>query len=225
MKGVIRAVIPLMALVLLTGPGLRAQGSRTLDDVLAEMVRVGSSLQTMQAQVERDEVNGLLGTHLISSGRIYFEPSGAESRIRMNLTEPAPQQLLVTGGRAQLFNARTLQLDEYDLGERSDVAEYLVVGFGPGNADLAANFDIELGGEEQLDGRPVSVLTLRPISEEVLRRVQSIRLWVDQERWVPLQQRLNTGGNHLIVSYSDITINEEIPDGTWELDLPDGVKR
>jgi outer membrane lipoprotein-sorting protein len=210
----------------LTAPS-RAQEPVPLDAVLARMADAGEDFATLHADIDRDRVNGLLGSHALSSGEIFFAADGENSRIRMNLAEPAREELLVAEGKAQLFNASTLQLQEYTLGEgRRDVAEYLVVGFGPANSSLDTNFEIELEGEEELNGETVSVLLLTPRSAEVARQVNSIRLWVEHNRWIPLQQRLNTqGGDYLIVSYSDIQINGDIPNGTFRLDLPPNVIR
>jgi outer membrane lipoprotein-sorting protein len=131
----------------------------------------------------------------------------------------------VVGGMVQNYNPRTNQVQEGSLGDRSDIVAVMAVGFGPANADLAANFEIELVGEEDLNGVPTSLIELIPREEEFLRFAESIRLWVGQEDWIPIQQRLQPPGvNYVIVTYSAVELNDGLPDSTWILDLPDDVE-
>ena len=210
--------------VAFTVPGI-SQSQYTLDDVLERMIEAGNQLQTLEAHVERDTVTVIVDDHALSSGQIYFAARGSASEIRMNLPEPAGQELLVVEGKVQLYSPRTNQVQEYDLAERGDIVEFLVVGFGPANASLQDKFEVVFVDEEDLQGIATSVIDLTPRSEEVLRNFRNLRLWVDQERWMPIQLRLDQpGGNHQMVKYSEIQINSGFSDSVFELDLPDDVQ-
>ena len=203
------------------------QATFSLEDVLERMAGAGRDFQTLEARVDRDTVNGLVNDHDLTSGMVYFDVRGDESRIRLNITDPeiARQEVLVTSSEIQSYNPRTNQVSRGTLGGGADVAQFLVVGFGPGNASLASNFEIELVGDEDLDGVRTSLLELVPRSDEVRSRVSRIRLWIDQDRWIPLQQRLDQPSlNYQVVKYVSVTINGGIPDSTFELDLPDNVE-
>lgn len=216
-----------LLLIAIAAVPVSGQDRHSLDEVLERMAAVGMEFETLEARIERDTVNILVNDHDLNAGTVYFAARGRESSVRMNLTEPeiARQEVLVAEGRWQSYNPRTHQVSQGELGGRADVAQYLVVGFGPANASLEENFVIQLIGEEDVGGVATSVLDLVPRAEEVLRNVSRVRLWVDQRRWIPVQQKLDQpGGNYQVVTYSDIEINEGLPGGIFELDLPDGVE-
>jgi outer membrane lipoprotein-sorting protein len=221
-------VVALAALMGLAGlASAFAQVRIGLDQVIENMTRAGNAFTTMEAHVDRDTVNALVDDHDLNGGTVYFAADGESSRIRLTISEPARsrQDVLVAAGQFQSYNPRTNQVTQGSLGGRSDIAQFLVVGFGPGNASLASNFGIELIGEDDLDGTRTSVLQLIPRSEEVLRSVSRIRLWVDQERWIPIQQRLDQPSlNYQVVKYSEVDLNSGIADSVFDLDLPGNVE-
>ena len=102
-----------------------SQSQYTLDDVLDRMIEAGKDLQTLEAHVERDTVTVIVDDHALSSGEIYFAARGSASEIRMNLPEPAGQELLVVEGKAQLYSPRTNQVQEYDLADQGDLVEFV----------------------------------------------------------------------------------------------------
>lgn len=213
-----------LSFVICVGSGM-GQAQLSLDHVLSQMVKSGQDFRTLEARIERDNVTYIVDDHAISSGTFYFSALGNDSKIRMNLLEPAGQELLVAGGRAQLYSPRSNQMQEYDFGGQGTLSEFLVVGFGPANASLQDNFEVTLVEEEDLEGIATSVIDLTPRSEEVLRNFRNIRLWVDQTRWIPVQQRLDQrGSNYQLVKYSEIQINKELSDSVFQLDLPDDVQ-
>jgi outer membrane lipoprotein-sorting protein len=222
----VRSFIQLFLGMVVASAPLLAQGTFTLEDVLGKMVEAGSELTTLEARVDRDTVNALVDDHDLNAGTVYFDASGGESRIRLNITEPdiVRQEVLVADGQFQSYNPRTNQVSRGTLEGPSDIAQFLVVGFGPGNASLDSNFEIELVGEEDLDGVPTLLLELIPRSDEVLSRISKIQLWIDLDRWIPLQQRLEQPSlNYQIVKYSEIELDADIPESTFDLDLPDDV--
>jgi len=201
-----------------------AQRAVPLDEVLSGMTAEGNRLETLQVRLDRDTVNGLVDDHVVDSGELAFD--ARERRIRVTITDPATarQDVLVEAGVFRSFNPRTNQVTMGDLGS-NDVAQFLVVGFGPGNASLESNFDVTLDGEERVDGVATSKIVLVPRSDQVRGNVLRIRLWIDQEHWIPVRQRLDQPGlNYQVVDYSDVRINSNLSDSDFELDLPDDAE-
>jgi outer membrane lipoprotein-sorting protein len=203
-----------------------SQTTVELDVVLEEMKATGLRFRSLEADIERTKVVVFVNDRATDFGKVYFSGGGEDSRIRLTITEPAVQELLVANGRAQLYRPRINYLEEYDLGDRRDIAEFLMIGFGASNQTLEEDYEVALVGEEALDGVPTSVLELKPRSERVAGMFPTIRLWIDQTQWIPLQSRVNqTGGDYQIVRYSNIEINERLPNDIFELDLPKDVNR
>lgn len=222
-------MIPLKlgALLFLLGTGTAvAQNEIGLDVVLDRMEAKGLEFRNLEAEIARTKVVVFVDVHSTDSGKVFFAGGSDDSRIRLTITEPAPQDLLISNGKAQLYRPRINQLEEFDLGERKNIAQFFVIGFGASNETLEEDYNVTLVGEEVLDGVRTSVLELEPKSERVAGMFPMIRLWIDQSRWIPVQTRLNeTGGDYQIVKYSNIVINGRIPNDTFELDLPRDVNR
>jgi outer membrane lipoprotein-sorting protein len=64
------------------------------------------------------------------------------------------------------------------------------------------------------------VLDLKPKSG----RIKSVRLWLDQKKWVAVKlQVTESSGDYFILKYSNIKLNENIPDSVFDLKLPKDV--
>ncbi len=197
-----------------------------LDTVLEQMEAAGEAFRSLEADIERTKVVVFVNDHSTDSGKVYFAGAGEDSRIRLSIREPAEQHLLVADGKAQLYRPRINSLEEYDLRERRDIAEFLMIGFGASNQMLTDDYDVSIVGEAMLDGIQTSMLILEPRSERVAGMFPTIQLWVDQERWIPVQSRLNeAGGDYQIVKYSSIVLNGRVGNDIFTLDLPEDVNR
>ncbi len=216
-----------LALLALFGIGVSfAQTRSVLDAVLEHMEAAGREFRNLEADIERAKVVVFVNVRSTDSGKVYFAGAGEDSRIRLSISEPAEQHLLVADGKAQLYRPRINVLEEHDLGERRDIAEFLMIGFGASNQTLRDDYDVAFVGEEMLDGIQTSVLELEPKSERVAGMFPTIQLWVDQSRWIPVQSRLNeASGDYQIVKYSSIVLNGRISNDVFELDFPRDVIR
>ncbi len=204
---------------------LDAGAQLSLDAVLERMAASGREFQSVETDIERTKVVVIVDDHSTDSGKFYFEAKGDDSRIRMSITEPARQELLVDEGKAQLFNPRTNVVQEFDLGENPQVVQFLALGFGPSAVDLTTDFEASLAGEEPVDGKSTAILDLTPRSDRILGMFSSFRLWIDQTRWVPVQARLNeAGGDYQIVRYTNIKTNKRISGSKFDLKLPKNVQ-
>ncbi len=203
-----------------------AQTGSDLDAVLEHMEVSGRAFRNLEAEIERTKVVVFVNDRSTDSGKVYFDGAGEDSRIRLSIGEPTEQHLLVADGKAQLYRPRINLLEEHDLGERSDIAEFLMIGFGASNQTLTDDYAVALMGEEILEGIQTSILLLEPKAEPVAGMFPTIQLWVDQNRWIPVQSRLNeAGGDYQIVKYSSIVLNGRIPSGVFKLDLPEDINR
>ena len=225
MKGAAILLLLATGILVSTGSAL-AQSDYSLETVLERMAATGREFRSLEADIERTHVTVFVNARTIDSGKIYFAGKGEDSRIRLTLTQPTVQDALVADGKAQIYRPRINRLETYDLGERRDIAEFMIIGFGASNLTLPEDYDVAFVGDETVDGVETSVLELKPRSERIAGIFPAIRLWIDQQRWIPVQSRLNqASGDYQIVKYSDIKINGRIPGSAFELDVPSDVNR
>lgn len=69
-------------------------------------------------------------------------------------------------------------------------------------------------------------LSLDPRYERIQKRIESMDVWIDRERFVPVRLRyVEPGGDVTEYRFTDIEINAQMSADRFELDLPAGVKR
>ena len=201
----------------------QAQATNTLDQVFAKMDAVAKTFRSTQADIERTHVTILVNDKDVSTGKFYYTRKGREPRVRMELTKPAVQQLLIDKGKLQIYTPNLKQVQEASLsGQQDKVEMFMALGFGQSSADLQRNFSVSLAGEELIDGKKTTVLELKPKNSPMFK---SVRMWMDQQKWVAVQ--INTteaSGDYMILKFSNIKINANIADSVFNLKLPKDVR-
>src|SRR5262249_10617644 len=128
-----------------------------------------------------------------------------------------------------VYTPQLKHADQVDLGKDKDKAEFLLVGFGQSTDQIKQTYDVSFVGEETIDGKKTSVLELKPKSEAVRRTFSSIRLWIDQKQWIPIQTKATESGargNYQLVKFTNIKLNGDLKDSLFKLNsvLPKDVQ-
>ena len=204
-------------------PLSQAQSAYTLDQVFAKMDEVAKTFRSTQADVERTHVTVLVNDKDVSSGKFYYARQGKQPRVRLELTKPAVQQLLIDKGKLQIHTPNLKQVQEASLGEHQDKVEmFMALGFGQSSEDLKKNFTVSVAGQDVIDGKKTTVLELRPKNSAMFKSVQ---MWMDQQKWVSVQIKTTEGsGDYMILKFSDVKINPKIPESVFNLKLPKDVR-
>jgi outer membrane lipoprotein-sorting protein len=202
----------LLLAALLAGPVGDAEA------VLASLEEAGRDLTTMQASFVETRVLVLLEETTEQEGMVFLQVPG---RFRWDYSAPQPSVTLIRDGAFARYFPRTKQVFRGAAKGEAD----LLVGFGPGAANLGKKYRVELLPDESIDGRATHVLDLTPRAEQASSGLfSSIRMWVDQARFIPIQTRLTEPtGDHTTVRFQDVEVNGRLPKGAFDLDLPRDV--
>src|SRR5215831_15063753 len=211
-----------LSLVWLLAISANAQTTYTLDQVFAKMDEVAKTFRSVQADIERTHVTILVNDKDVASGKFYYEKRGNEPRVKMELTKPMPQLLLVDKGKLQLYTPNTKQLQEGSLGDHKDLLEmFMALGFGQSSQELKKNFDVTAGGEESLDGKKTTILDLKPKHSGI----KAVRMWMDEQKWVSAQLRVTENtGDYFLIKYANSKLNAAIPESVFDLKLPKDIR-
>ena len=207
-------------------PDVSAQ-TYTLDQVLAKMNEVGKSFQSMTASMERTKVTVIVNDEFKDSGTIYVARRAKDTRIKIDITKPEQQRLLLDKGKITLYYPKLKQAQEIVLqqGQTKTAEAALLIGFGQSSDSIKNFYDVSLAGEEMIDGRKTSVLELKPKDPKAAAQFKSIRLWMDQQRWIPVQTRTTEGsGDYMIMKFTNIKTNVKISNSVFDLKLPKDVQ-
>jgi outer membrane lipoprotein-sorting protein len=136
-----------------------------------------------------------------------------------DFTQPDIKYVLYNGGRVQVYQPKIDQVTEYNAGKnRSDLEGFLVLGFGGSGQDLLKSYDVKYVGAETVNGTQTAKLELVPKSAKLRNNIAKITLWIDPARGVSVQQQFfEPSGDYRLAKYSDIQLNQKLPDGAFKL--------
>jgi outer membrane lipoprotein-sorting protein len=216
-------ITALLLALLIATPSAHAQ-TYTLDQVLLKMEQVGKTFRSMEASIERTKVTVLVNDKAMDSGKVYFARKNNAPRIKLEFTKPAPSTMLIDNGKYMAYFPNVKQVHEHILGKDQDKAEFLLIGFGQSNANLKQTYDVSFIGEETIDGKKTSVIELKPKAAQFSALFSTIRLWLDQTRWIPIQTLVTEASkDYQLIKFTNIKMNAGISDSVFTLKLPKDV--
>src|SRR5262249_11955539 len=183
--------------------------------ILRSLEAQGRTLKTMQAEFVETKVSVLLGDKEETRGSVLLQVPG---RLRWNYLTPKPSAMLIKDGRFERYFPQTKQVFR---GQAKGDAD-LLVGFGPGAAELGRKYEVSLTGEESVAGAAAYVLKLKPRSAGGL--FKEIQLWVDKARSLPVQTRLvEPTDDYTTIQFGNVVLNRPLPGNAFDLALPKDV--
>lgn len=198
----------------------------TLEQLLSRMDDAGEKLKTMVADIEQKKWTELLKEFdQGESGKIYFMKGQDGISIRREITQPSPHTLVIRKGEVLYYEPVIKQAQRHNLGRHQDKAEYLLLGYGADKQALEDSYETALLGQEVLDGTQIYKLELKPRSSKAAAFFPRILLWIDAERFIPIQQKLfEPTDDYLLVRFKNIQVNADISKDRFKVDLPDDVR-
>ncbi len=214
------AMVCLGAMVAVRAPADAAMDP-ALDRVLGQMDSAAEKFRTTEASVVWDQYQKVVDEHEEQKGKVYFRHTGNnEVQMAADITDPDQKYVLFNGSKIQVYQPKIEQVTVYNTGKNREAFEsFLVLGFGGSGHDLLKSFDVKYLGHETVGGVVAEKLELVPKTASVRNNVDRIILWIDPSRGISLQQQFFFGnsGDYRLAKYSDIKMNEKIPDSVFKL--------
>lgn len=195
------------------------QSNSGLERVLAAMDKTAAGFRSAEADFVWDQYQKVVDEHDLQKGKVYFRRQGHEIQMAADITEPAKKYVLFSGGKVQVYQPNISQVTEYNVAKnRQELESFLVLGFGGSGHDLLKQYDVKYLGTEQVAGVNADKLQLIPKSVKVRNNVERILLWIDPARGVSVQQQFfEPSGDYRLSKYSNIQLNQKIPDSVFKL--------
>jgi outer membrane lipoprotein-sorting protein len=195
------------------------QSNAALDHVLDQMDTTAKNFRTTEASFVWDQYQKVVDETDVQKGKVYFRRAGNETQMAADIAEPDKKYVLFAESKVQLYQPKIDQVTSYATGKnRADFESFLVLGFGGGGHDMLKSFDVNYVGTENLDGVDAAKLDLVPKTQKVRNVFQHIVLWIDPARGICLQQQLfEPSGDYRLAKYTDIQLNQKIPDTVFKL--------
>ena len=193
--------------------------AQDLDSVLTSMDRAAAGFHGTQCDFTADLYQKVVDEHDFQKGTMYFRKQGDSIEMAADITQPDKKYVLFSNGVVSYFQPSIDQVTQYNAGKnKAEVESYLVLGFGGGGHALTNSYNVQFGGMEQVQGVNAGKLLLTPKSQRVHNMFQTITLWIDPARGVPVQQRFDEpSGDYRITKYSNIKINQKLSNDAFKL--------
>jgi outer membrane lipoprotein-sorting protein len=193
--------------------------SAGLERVLKQMDDAARNFRTTEASVVWDQYQKVIDETETQKGKIYFRREGGEIQMAADFVEPDKKYVIYSGGKVQVYQPKIDQVNEYNPGKnRSDVESFLVLGFGGSGHDLLKSYDVKFLGSETANGIAAEKLELIPKSTRLRSNIARILLWIDPARGVSVQQQFfEPSGDYRLAKYSEIQINQKLPENAFKL--------
>jgi outer membrane lipoprotein-sorting protein len=211
-------LIPLLLLVLAADP---------LAPILAQMDANAATFKSVKTGLKQVNHNAAVDVDNTSTGTMVLRrPAPHDVRALVTFVEPAPKQVSIGNGVAQLYNPKLKIIDEYKLDGKTQLGfeQFYLLAFGGSGKELAANYDISYVGSETLGAVKTSHLQLVPKNADVKKKFKAIDLWLTEGQAVPAQLKLSQpGGDTITFIYTDVKLNPKLSDGDLKLHTEKGV--
>lgn len=197
----------------------------TTDQVLAKLDEKARVFTSLQADTTNYSVNfGVKAPD--DKGKLFIKLANAAPRILWEVTDPkaSRKKVYIQKGKGQVYF-----LDSNTYSERNvnsdEALQYILLGFGTRSATITKGYKPLLKGREAIGNVQAVVLELTSI-DKTTEEWPVVTLWLDPETWTPVQTRLaKSPRKYQDFKYSDVEINKNISDSTFDLKIPGSAKK
>ena len=219
------SLVLLLGLFVFLSPALIFAQDADLQKVLGEMDSAAAAFRTTQANFDWEQYWKVVNDKESQKGTVYYRRAGKEIQMMADITDP-PKSVLFSEGKVQVYEPKLKRVTSYDAGKNREAVEsFLVLGFGGGGHDLLKSFDVKYLGTEDVGGVNAAKLELTPKSDRVRNIFAKIWLWIDPARGISVQQQFfEPSGDYRLAKYSEIQLNQKIPDSAFKLKTASGTQ-
>jgi outer membrane lipoprotein-sorting protein len=219
LKSLILGVVIVVTLACLPVAASAQSDAAGLERLLTQMDTAARNFKSAEASVAWDQFDKVVNETDTEKGKIFFRREGAEVQMAADFVEPDKKYVIYSGGKVQVYLPKIDQVNEYSAGKnRSDIESFLVLGFGGSGHDLLKSYDVTYGGTETVNNVATGKLELIPKSTRLKNNIARILLWIDPAKGISLQQQFfEPSGDYRLAKYSDIQMNQKLPDSAFKL--------
>jgi outer membrane lipoprotein-sorting protein len=196
-----------------------AQSDPNLQKALASMDTAAANFRSAQADFVWEQFFKVVNEKDSQKGTVYYRKNAKDIQMMADITDPSPKQVLFADGKIQVNEPKMKRVTSYEAGKNRDAVEsFLVIGFGGSGKDMLKSFDVKYLSNEKIGDIDAMKLELTPKSDRVRNIFGKIWLWIDPARGISVQQQFfEPSGDYRLATYSNLKLNEKIPDSAFKL--------
>ena len=192
------------------------------------MDKAATGFRGMTAKIKKLTHTAVINDTAEESGSIHvLRPKPRDFRMLVDFQSPEQRSVAYQGRKLQVYLPKIQTVQEYDLGKQAALLDqFLLLGFGTPGSDLRRSYRIRYLGEESVGAEKASKLELTPLSQEALKQVLKIELWISEAHGQPVQQKIyQPSRDYILITYSGQQFDPKLSEAAVKLNLPKGVKK
>jgi outer membrane lipoprotein-sorting protein len=220
-------IVRLCAAILgLTSAALAADD---LAAVFARMDQAALTFRGMRADIKKLAHTAVINEDSVDSGTIIVKvPKPHDFHMLIELQQPDKKSIGINGTLVEMYypKANEVQVKNVGKGHKTEMEQFLRLGFGSNSRELRDGYEVTYGGLETVAGQKATRIVLAPKSADMLAMFPKFELWISDATGISIQQKIyEQGGNYTVATYPNMKIDPNIPDSAVKLNLPKGVVR
>jgi len=202
-----------------------AQNDPNLQKALSSMDSAAAGFHSAQADFVWEQFFKVVNDKDSQKGTVYYRKNGKDIQMMADITDP-PKAVLFSDGKVQVYEPKLKRVTSYEAGKNRDAVEsFLVLGFGGSGRDMLKSFDVKYVANEKIGNVDAMKLELVPKAERVRNIFAKIWLWIDPAQGISVQQQFfEPSGDYRLAKYSDLKVNQKIPDAAFKLKTTNDTK-
>lgn len=190
----------------------------TLATVIKKIQEQQHRTATLQADFRQEKELALMSKPEVSTGTfLYSRPNN----VLWTYTSPKRVQMVIADGFLTTYYPDLRKAEKVDV-KRFEDRIFKYMGTAGAIDELARYFDFTFTDAKS---KPVYVLDLTPKNRAVSKRVRRIKLWIDKTTYLTTKIEYVEGdGDITRYEFTNIRINEPVPQSRFALTLPSNVK-
>ena len=196
----------------------KLSGAARVEALMARVKLEQEKIKTLQASFTQRQESSMLLEPDLSKGVFSYS---APDAVRWEYTSPKPISVVIDGEQMVTWYRDLGRAERIKVGRYSNqVLKYLGAS---GSFDTLLDYFRVRVAFPDTAGDPYR-LELLPRYDRIARRLSSMVVWIDPERYLPVRMRYVAGdGDVTEYEFRDLEVNGRIPAGRFVLDLPANV--
>lgn len=190
----------------------------TLAQVIKKIQEQQKKTATLQADFRQEKEMALMAKPEVSTGTfIYSRPNN----VLWTYDAPRRVQMVIADGFLTTYYPDLRKAEKVDV-KRFEDRIFRYMGASGAIDELGRYFDFTFTDSKS---KPEFVLDLTPKNRAVAKRVKRIKLWIDKKTYLTSKIEYVEGDGDLTrYAFTNIRINEPVPQSRFALTLPSNVK-
>ena len=216
-RKILRALIALLFFGLWESH-LTAQERISADELVQRLQDVYEKTQDLRANFEQKTIIQVLERAREARGKIDLKKPG---KMRWRYLQGEDKEIIINGEKMWIYDPLENQVTITDLSRSPEMRPFITPLMGMGN--LKEDFEIVPERPIRRDGKGHLLLELRPRDEQ--SPIRQLSLLIDEKTFPAMGTSfLGLQGDPTVIRYSNIQINQGLPDELFTFSIPSGAE-